>query len=48
MKEFENLPEYLKPGNLLNQDIEVNIKPHSRNIGRDNFDNHFSLNYIAC
>ncbi len=33
---------------LLNQDIEVNIKPHSRNIGRDNFDNHFSLNYIEC
>lgn len=33
---------------LLNQDIEVNIKPHSRNVGRDSFDNHFSLNHIAC
>jgi|688.fasta_scaffold604840_2 predicted XRE-type DNA-binding protein len=33
---------------LLNQDIEVNIKPHSRSAGRDNFDNHFSLNYVAC
>ncbi|WP_051555089.1 helix-turn-helix domain-containing protein [Legionella fairfieldensis] len=33
---------------LLNQDIEVNIKPHSRSVGRDNFDTHFSLNYLAC
>lgn len=32
---------------LLNQDIEVNIKPHARGVGRDNFDNHFSLNYVA-
>ncbi|MBA2656290.1 MAG: XRE family transcriptional regulator [Tatlockia sp.] len=32
---------------LLNQDIEVNIKPHSKNIGPNNFDNHFSLNYKA-
>jgi len=32
---------------LLNQDIEVNIKPHSRSVGHDNFDTHFSLNYLA-
>ena len=33
---------------LLNQDIKVNIKPHSRSVGRDNFDTHFSLNYLVC
>lgn len=33
---------------LLNQDIEVNIKPHSRSVDHNNFDTHFSLNYLAC
>lgn len=33
---------------LLNQDIEVNIKPHSKSVDHDNFNNHFSLNYMAC
>ena len=32
---------------LLNQDIEVNIKPHSRKVDHDNLDTHFSLNYLA-
>jgi predicted XRE-type DNA-binding protein len=30
---------------LLNQDIEVNIKPHSSNMSYDNLSGHFSLNY---
>lgn len=29
----------------LNQDIEVNIKPHSANLGYDNLNAHFSVNY---
>ena len=33
---------------LLNQDIEVNVKPHSTNFKNDNFNSHFSLNYLAC
>jgi len=33
---------------LLNQDIEVNIKPHSIKVDNDNFNNHFSLNYLSC
>jgi len=33
---------------LLNQDIEVNVKPHPANLKNDNFNNHFSLNYLAC
>src|SRR5947199_4695060 len=30
---------------LLNQDIEINIKPHSSAMFNDNFNNHFSVNY---
>ena len=33
---------------LLNQDIEVNVKPHPASMNSDNFNNHFSLNYLAC
>jgi predicted XRE-type DNA-binding protein len=33
---------------LLNQDIEVNVKPHSKNLNSDNLNSHFSLNYLAC
>lgn len=33
---------------LLNQDIEVNVKPHLASMNSDNFNNHFSLNYLAC
>jgi predicted XRE-type DNA-binding protein len=32
---------------LLNQDIEVNVKPHQNGFNHDNLDNHFSLNYVA-
>ncbi|NCT56120.1 MAG: XRE family transcriptional regulator [Legionella sp.] len=32
---------------LLNQDIEVNVKPHLTNFNNDNFSNHFSLNYLT-
>jgi predicted XRE-type DNA-binding protein len=33
---------------LLNQDIEVTVKPHPISLKADNFNNHFSLNYLAC
>lgn len=33
---------------LLNQDIEVNVKPHNQGFNHDSFDNHFSLNYVNC
>ena len=32
---------------LLNQDIEVNVKPHPAGQNRDDFNNHFSLNYLV-
>lgn len=32
---------------LLNQDIEVNVKPHPISLGRDSFNSHFSLNYLV-
>jgi predicted XRE-type DNA-binding protein len=32
---------------LLNQDIEVNVKPHQVSLNGDNFNNHFSLNYLV-
>ena len=32
---------------LLNQDIEVNVKPHPASLNSDNFNGHFSLNYLA-
>jgi len=33
---------------LLNQDIEVTIKPHHASVNSDDFNQHFSLNYVAC
>ena len=30
---------------LLNQDIEVNVKPHPTRFKKDDFNSHFSLNY---
>jgi len=33
---------------LLNQDIEVNVKPHNTSLHKDDFNNHFSLNYLTC
>ena len=33
---------------LLNQDIEVNVKPHPAISNNENFNDHFSLNYLAC
>jgi predicted XRE-type DNA-binding protein len=33
---------------LLNQDIEVNVKPHPASLNSDNLNSHFSLNYLAC
>lgn len=32
----------------LNQDIEVNVKPHHASSNSDNYNNHFSLNYLTC
>ncbi len=32
---------------LLNQDIEVNVKPHPTRLKTDDFNSHFSLNYLA-
>ena len=33
---------------LLNQDIEVNVKPHPASMSSDSFNSHFSLNYLGC
>ena len=33
---------------LLNQDIEVNVKPHPASLNSGNLNSHFSLNYLAC
>ena len=33
---------------LLNQDIEVNVKPHPTSTNSDSFNSHFSLNYLGC
>lgn len=32
---------------LLNQDIEVNVKPHPAGLNNNNFNSHFSLNYLV-
>ena len=32
---------------LLNQDIEVNVKPHPTCLKPEDFNSHFSLNYLA-